>query len=71
MSPLPNLFQTACNILLNGQLMATMQTNGTAGKWIRQMLVKIELEQGLYEVRLEHVKPGIEIDWIEFRPVSK
>jgi beta-glucosidase len=35
------------------------------------MLVKIELEQGLYEVRLEHVKPGIEIDWIEFRPVSK
>lgn len=71
MSPLPNLFQTACNILLNGQLMATMQTNGTAGKWIRQMLVKIELEQGLYEVRLEYVKPGIEIDWIEFRPVSK
>lgn len=70
MSPLPNLYQTACNIALNGHPMATMQTNGTAGKWISQMLVKIELEKGLYEIKLEHIKPGIEIDWIEFKPVS-
>lgn len=70
MSPLTNMYQTACNITLNGHLAATMQTNGTSGKWILQMLVKVELEKGLYEIKLEHVKPGMEVDWIEFKPVS-
>ncbi|MDQ0194694.1 glycoside hydrolase family 3 C-terminal domain-containing protein [Paenibacillus wynnii] len=69
MSPEPELAQSACNVTLNDQLMTTIQTNGTEGKWIRQKLVKIELEAGLYELKLDFIKPGLQIDWIEFKQV--
>ncbi|RCX18670.1 beta-glucosidase [Fontibacillus phaseoli] len=69
MSPEPELAQSACNVTLNGQLMMTVQTNGTEGQWIKQKLVKIELEAGYYELKLEHIKPGMQIDWIEFKQV--
>lgn len=67
MSPDDYLAQSACNIMLNGQLMTTVQTNGTEGKWFRQRLVKVELEAGLYELTLDFVKPGLQIGWIEFK----
>ncbi|MFD3259608.1 glycoside hydrolase family 3 C-terminal domain-containing protein [Paenibacillus lentus] len=66
MSPEPELAQSACNVTLNGQIMTTIQTNGTEGKWIRQKLVKVELEAGLYELTLDFLKPGLQIGWIEF-----
>ncbi|NUU61561.1 glycoside hydrolase family 3 C-terminal domain-containing protein [Paenibacillus agri] len=69
MSPESELAQSACNVTLNGQSMTTIQTNGTEGKWIKQKLVKIELESGLYELKLDFVKPGLQIDWIEFKQV--
>ncbi|MCL6604008.1 MAG: glycoside hydrolase family 3 C-terminal domain-containing protein [Paenibacillus sp.] len=69
MSPEPELAQSACNVSLNGQLMTTIQTNGTEGRWIRQKLVKVELEAGVYEVKLDFIKPGLQIDWIEFKQV--
>lgn len=69
MSPEPELAQSACNVTLNDQLMTTIQTNGTEGKWVKQKLVKIELEAGLYELKLEFIKPGLQIDWIEFKQV--
>lgn len=69
MSPGTDLAQTACNLFLNEQLLTTAQTNGTNGNWIKQKLVKIELEQGLYELKLEFLKPGIEIEWIEFKRI--
>jgi len=69
MSPEPELAQSACNVTLNDQLMTTIQTNGTEGKWIKQKLVKVELEAGLYELKLEFIKPGLQIEWIEFKKV--
>lgn len=69
MSPEPELAQSACNMLLNGQPVTTIQTNGTEGKWIRQKLVKVELEAGRYEMKLDFVKPGLQIEWIEFKQV--
>jgi beta-glucosidase len=69
MSPEPELAQSACNVILNDQLMTTIQTNGTEGKWIRQKLVKVELEAGAYELKLDFTKPGLQIDWIEFKQV--
>ncbi|MEK4054323.1 glycoside hydrolase family 3 C-terminal domain-containing protein [Paenibacillus sp. FSL F4-0087] len=69
MSPEPELAQSACNVILNDQLMTTIQTNGTEGKWIRQKLVKVDLEAGLYELKLDFTKPGLHIDWIEFKQV--
>lgn len=69
MSPHNNLAQTACNVFLNGELMTSIQTNGTDGKWIKQKLVKVELETGIYELKLVSVKPGMEVGWIEFKQI--
>lgn len=68
-SPGTDLAQTACNLLLNEQLVTTVQTNGTDGKWITQKLIKIELEEGLYELKLEFIKPGLQIEWVEFKEI--
>ncbi|MCI3927008.1 glycoside hydrolase family 3 C-terminal domain-containing protein [Paenibacillus sp. TRM 82003] len=59
--------QSACNVTLNGKLLTTVQTNGTEGNWILQRLLTVELEAGLYEMKLDFIKPGLQIDWIEFK----
>ncbi len=69
MSSEPAWAQSACNVFANGRLLTTVQTNGTDGGWIKQKLPKVELEAGLYELRLEFAKPGIQIEWIEFKQV--
>lgn len=69
MSPESELAQSACNVTLNDESLTTIQTNGTDGRWIKQKLVKIKLEAGLYELKLDFVKPGLQIDWIEFKQV--
>lgn len=66
MSPYTNLAQSATNVYINGQVMTTIQTNGTDGKWMTQKLLRVELEVGYYKVRLEQVKPGLEIAWMAF-----
>ncbi|WP_211748766.1 glycoside hydrolase family 3 C-terminal domain-containing protein [Paenibacillus sp. Marseille-Q4541] len=69
MSPDGELAQSACNLMLNDQLVTTIQTNGTDGQWIKLKQIKVELEAGLYEMKFEHIKPGMHIDWIEFKQV--
>lgn len=69
MSPDGELSQSACNLILNDQVITTIQTNGTEGKWIKLKQAKVELEAGLYEMKFEHIKPGMHIDWIEFKKV--
>lgn len=69
MSPDGGLAQSACNVLLNGQVITTAQTNGTDGKWFKRNLVKVELEAGSYELTLEFIKPGIQFDYIEFQQI--
>jgi Beta-glucosidase-related glycosidases len=69
MSPDGGLAQSACNVLLNGQVITTAQTNGTDGKWFKRNLVKVELEAGRYALTLEFIKPGIQFDYIEFQPI--
>jgi beta-glucosidase len=70
MSPEFFTAQSACNVYLNGRLTATVQTNGTAGQWIPRKLAKVRLEAGLYELRVEPVKAGIQVDWIAFKPIE-
>jgi beta-glucosidase len=41
------LAQTACNLLLNDQFVATIQTNGTLGRESVQKLCRIELQPGI------------------------
>ncbi len=58
--------QAAANVYLNDYLVAPAQTNGTDGKSVRKMLLKVELEDGCYQVRYEDVKAGIQVEKLEF-----
>lgn len=69
-SPGTDLAQTACNVVINGKIVATAQTNGTDGKTVKRKLPKIELEAGLYELSLDFTKPGIEIEAVQFVKVD-
>lgn len=68
-SPESNLAQTAANLTMNDQFVVTIQTNGTEGKWLRQKLVKVKLEPGMYQLDFEIVKSGIQIEWISLKEV--
>ncbi|WP_310551304.1 glycoside hydrolase family 3 protein [Paenibacillus glufosinatiresistens] len=70
MSEGDHLAQSACNVTLGGEPVTTIQTNGTGGRRIRLKQVKVRLEAGVYEMKLEFVKPGLHIETIEFNPVS-
>lgn len=65
------LAQSASNLLLNGKVAATVQSNGTEGKQVLQRLAKVELERGLYELTLEHTKPGLQLQWAEFKLIGQ
>lgn len=54
-------------MILNNQVVTTIQTRGTEGRWTRQKLIKVVLEEGFYELRLEETKPNIAVKWIEFK----
>ena len=64
------LAQTACNLLLNDQSVATIQTNGTLGREIVQKLCRLELQPGKYRVGFDFIKPGLVVDWLELRHVN-
>ena len=64
------LAQMLCQLYLNNEKIADIQTNGTEGKWLKQRAAKVELKSGLYELTLKHNRPGIEISNIEFVEVS-
>ncbi|MDF2952484.1 MAG: beta-glucosidase, partial [Anaerocolumna sp.] len=66
MSPGNNLAQTTCNFILDHELMTTIQINGTEGKWLERKLVIIELEEGIHQLKLDFIKPGMQIEWILF-----
>lgn len=67
MCPYSDRAQTVCKAKLNGTDMITFQTNGTDGRWIMQKLLRVRLEQGAYSLELEFTKPGMEIEYMEFK----
>ena len=70
MSRESSLAQMVCNIKLNGEELATVQTNGTDGCYVRQQLLQVKLEPGFYKIELEFVKPGMVVQFIDFEEVS-
>lgn len=64
-SPLSSLAQSSSNLLLNGQPILTIQSNGTENEWVILKLNNIQLEAGTYQAELTPVKPGLEVEWIE------
>lgn len=62
-----NQAQCVCKAVLNGEELATFQTNGTSGRWIQQKLLRVQLEAGYYQMRMLFIKPGMQIDYMEFQ----
>lgn len=67
MSPQTFMAQTVCKAILNGKELVTFQTNGTEGKWNLQKLLRVNLKAGCYQITLQFPKPGMEVDYMEFR----
>ena len=63
--------QCVCKAVLNGEELATFQTNGTDGRWIQQKLLRVSLEAGSYQMKLLFPKPGMVIDYIELRACAE
>ena len=70
MSMESSVAQMVCNMYLNGEELATVQTNGTDGRYIRKQLLQVKLESGFYQLNLEFVKPGMVVQSIDFERVS-
>jgi len=69
MSPMTNLSQSSTNAFLNDEHFTTIQTCGTDGRWITEKMMRVSLEEGMYTLRLEVMKPGIEIEYLSFELV--
>ena len=68
MSPMTNLSQSSTNAFLNGEHFTTIQTCGTDGRWITEKMMRVSLQEGYYTLKLEVMKPGIEIAHLAFEP---
>lgn len=66
-----NIAQAAMNLYMNDILLTTIQISGTDGNSTVQKLICVELKEGDYTVRAEEVKPQMDIEWLEFKPVKK
>lgn len=58
------LGQSACNILLNDQFVYNAQSSNTFGKWIRHYALNLELETGIYNMKLKFKRPGMTVGTI-------
>lgn len=66
MSTESNRAQMLCQLCLNGEKAADIQTNGTNGVWFLQRVAAVRLEQGFYEMSVKHIRPGIQLSAIRF-----
>ena len=65
-SPMTNLSQSSTNVKVNGEPFTTIQTCGTDGRWISEIMLRVSLQEGYYTLEFEVVKPGIEIKYLSF-----
>lgn len=61
--------QLLCQMYLNGEKAADIQTNGTRGMWHAQRAAEVVLSEGLYELTLKHIRPGIQFADMQFAEV--
>lgn len=62
--------QMLCQLILNGKKAADMQTHSTRGNWFVQRSGKVILQEGIYEMQITHVRPGINLSFVEFSEIS-
>ena len=61
--------QSSVNVFLNEEHLTTIQSGGTEGKWMLEKIMRVSLQEGDYTLKLQDVKPGIEIAYLAFELV--
>lgn len=64
--PRDKVAQSSCSLYLNGTFALSIPVSGTEGELIEVQGIPVRLEQGLYELALDFVKPGLEIARLSF-----
>ncbi|MFA6937587.1 MAG: glycoside hydrolase family 3 C-terminal domain-containing protein [Treponema sp.] len=59
--------QSVCNILFNGSPYVSFDSRGTNCNILTTNVGRIKLEQGYYEISLNNIKPGIEVQNVFFQ----
>jgi beta-glucosidase len=57
--------QSSCSISINHIFSMTLSVHGTEGKMIKVEGLKVQLEKGYYDVHMNFVKPGLELERLE------
>lgn len=63
---LNSMAQSSCNLSINGVVAMTLPVNGTDGKLVSVKGQEVQLSKGLYELTVEVVKPGLELEQLTF-----
>lgn len=58
--------QSVCNLKINGRDALSLDCRTTEGKTVGALIGLVKLAAGIYEVTLEHTKPGIKIEFLGF-----
>lgn len=58
--------QLLCQLYVNGEKGAAIQSTSTMGSYCVQRITRMKLYAGIYELYVEHIRPGIELDTIQF-----
>ena len=62
--------QSSCSLSFNGTFSMSLPVNGTDGKSVTVEGLQVRLEKGFYQLDINFVKPGSEIQQITFTKVS-
>ncbi|MDR9827200.1 glycoside hydrolase family 3 C-terminal domain-containing protein [Vibrio sp. FNV 38] len=56
--------QSSCNLSINDVFAMTLPINGTKGHMVEVVGQKVSLKKGTYQLSVESVKPGLELEYI-------
>ena len=62
--------QSSCSLSFNGTFSMSLPVNGTDGKSVTVEGLQVRLEKGFYQLDINFVKPGSEIQQISFTKAS-
>ncbi|MCK9169988.1 MAG: glycoside hydrolase family 3 C-terminal domain-containing protein [Treponema sp.] len=62
-----DLSQSVCNIMIDRKPAASFDSRGTQGETAVITAAEVKLEKGYYSISLNHTKPGIDVQYVQFK----
>jgi beta-glucosidase len=62
-----SLAQSTCSVFINGEFSQSLSVHGTEGELFNVEGLDIKLEKGFYDLDIEFVKPGLELEFLNFK----